>query len=214
MGDPQTPRPRAVPQALRPDLGRVCRSQVEGLLACDFFSVDTVLLRRLYVLFFIEVDTRIVPLAGVTTNPACAWVTQQARNFCFGLAERSSPAKFLIRDRDHKFTSSFDAVFSAEGMRILKIPVRAPRANAIAERFVGTVRRECLDRLLVFGRRHLEVSLAEFLEHYNAHRPHRSLSQRAPQQAGDPAAATEVDASQVRRTDVLGGLIHEYRLVA
>jgi putative transposase len=202
------------PRRSGPTWARFCRAQAKGLIACDFFSVDTVLLRRLYVLFFIELDTRMVHLAGITANPAGAWVTQQARNFCFGLAEQASPAKFLIRDRDTKFTASFDAVFSAEGIRIIKTPVRAPRANAVAERFVGTVRREGLDRVLVFGRRHLEAVLAEYLAHYNTHRPHRSLHQRAPRPAGDAVPIASVDASQIQRTDVLGGLIHEYRLAA
>ena len=173
------------------------------------------LLRRLYVLFFIELDTRVVHLAGVTSNPAGAWVTQQARNFCQRIADRLTPVRFLIRDRDTKFTSSFDAVFAAEGIRTIRTPVRAPRANAIAERFVGTIRRECLDRLLVFGRRHLEAVLTEYLSHYNGHRPHRSLDQRSPQPAaGEPASICALDPTMLRRADVLGGLIHEYRLVA
>jgi len=185
-------------------------------VACDFFSVDTVLLRRLYVLVFIELDTRLVHLAGVTSNPATAWVTQQARNVCAELSERSMPVKFLIRDRDAKFPRSFDDVFRADGIRIVKTPIRAPRANAICERVIGTLRRECLDRMLVLGRRHLEVVIAEYLEHYNAHRPHRSLGQRCPRSVVHAPAqqATDVDAHRIRRTDILGGLIHEYRMVA
>jgi hypothetical protein len=132
------------------------------------------------VLFFIEHGTRLVRIAGVRANPVCGWVTQQARNFCFDLTERTTPAKFLIRDRDTKFTSTFDAVFAGEGIRIIKTPIRAPRANAIAERFAGTIRGECLDRLLILGRRHLEVVLAEYVDHYNGHRPHRSLDPTVP----------------------------------
>ena len=203
------------PRCSGPTWAEFCRAQAKGLIACDFLSVDTVLLRRLYVLFFIELDTRVVHLAGVTSNPAGAWVTQQARNFCQRIADRLTPVRFLIRDRDTKFTSSFDAVFAAEGIRTIRTPVRAPRANAIAERFVGTVRRECLDRLLVFGRRHLEAVLTEYLSHYNGHRPHRSLDQRSPQPAaGEPASICALDPTMLRRADVLGGLIHEYRLVA
>jgi transposase InsO family protein len=131
------------------------------------------------------------------------------------LAERAAAVKFLVRDRDAKFTGSFDAVFAAEGIRIIKTPVRAPRANAVAERFVGTIRRECLDRMLILGRRHLEVVLGEYVEHYNSHRPHRSLSQRPPSNTEVTCGPIgNVNAEQLRRSDVLGGLIHEYRLVA
>jgi transposase InsO family protein len=144
------------------------------MLACDFFTVDTVLLRRVYVLFFIEIDTRRVYLSDVTASPVGEWVTQQARNLSMVLSERSRAIKFLIRDRDTKFTASFDEVFRTEGIRIIKTPVRAPRADAFAERFVGTVRRECLDRFLIFGRRHLESVLAEYVAHDDEHRPHRS----------------------------------------
>jgi putative transposase len=185
------------------------------MLACDFFTVDTVLLRRLYMLFFIELDTRRIYLSGVTSNPAGEWVTHQARNLSFDLVERSRAVKFLIRDRDTKFTSSFDEVFRTEGIEIIKTPVRSPRANAFAERFVGTIRRECTDRLLIFGRTHLEHVLAEYVAHYNDHRPHRSLDQQAPRTLRvAPGSIDESDPTQLRRNAVLGGLIHEYRLVA
>jgi putative transposase len=155
------------------------------------------------------------PPLGVTANPIESWVTQQARNLSFALAGRSRAAEFPIRDRDTKFTASFDEVFRTEGIRIIKTPVRAPRANAFAEWFVGTVRRECLDRLLIFGRRHLEQVLTEYLAHYNLHRPHRALDQRAPQNPGlAPDPVEDPDPVRLRRTDVLGNLIHEYRLVA
>ena len=159
------------------------RAQASSLLACDFFTVDTVLLRRLYVLFFIELDSRQVHLTGITTNPTGTWVVQQARNLTMVLAERVQPVKFLIRDRDAKFASSFDEVFRSDGIRIIRTPVRAPRANAFAERLVGTVRRECLDRLLILGRRHLEHVLADYVVHYNEHRPHRALDQQCPLRA-------------------------------
>ena len=165
---------------------------------------------RLYVLVFIHHDTRLVRIAGVTAKPVTNWVTQQARNFSMDLDDQGNAVKFLIRDRDTKFTKSFDAVFAADGITIVKTPIRAPRANAIAERFVGTIRRECLDRTLILGRRHLEVVLAEYVDHDNSHRPHRSLSQRAPSTSGTmPALIGDVDLTQLRRTDRLGGLIHE-----
>ena len=168
------------------------------------------LLRRLYVLFFIEHDTRLVHLAGVTANPVTGWVTQQARNLCYDLTQRTTSAKFLIRDRDTKFTSSFDVVFAAEGIRI----IRTPRANAICERSVGTIRRECMDRLLILGHRHLEAVLAKYVDHYNGHRPHRSLNQQCPFGVTETVPITDPDTAGLRRTDVLSGLIHEYRLVA
>jgi len=185
------------------------------MLACDFLTVDTVLLRRLYVFFFIELDTRRVYLTGVTTNPAGAWVTQQARNLTMMLGDRARPVRFLVRDRDAKFTVGFDEVFRSERIRIIRTPVRSPRANAFAERFVGTVRRECLDRMLIFHRRQLEAVLAEFIDHYNGHRPHRSLDQSSPLAVSAARPPTSCpDATQLRRSDRLGDLIHEYELAA
>jgi len=203
------------PRRSGPTWAEFLAAQARGLMACDFFHVDTVLLRRLYVLVFIHHDTRLVRIAGITANPVAAWVTQQARNLSMERADEANAVKFLIRDRDTKFTASFDAVFAAEGTRIIKTPVRAPRANAICERVVGTIRRECLDRTLILGRRHLASVLAEYVEHYNAHRPHRSLRQRPPA-APDvtPPAIGDVDLARLRRADRLGGLIHEYRMVS
>ena len=203
------------PQRTGPTWGEFLRAQATTMLACDFFAVDTVFLRRLYVLFFIELDTRKVFVTGVTTHPTCAWVVQQARNLSYELAQHARPVKFLIRDRDTKFTSSFDEVFKAEGIRIVCTPIRAPRANAFAERFVGTIRRECLDRMLIFGRRHLESVVHEYVGHYNSHRPHRSLGQLPPQPKCIALAKSEnVDPSRIQRTNRLAGLVHEYRLVA
>jgi transposase InsO family protein len=142
-------------------------------------------------------------------------VVQQARNLAYEHSERAQRVKFLIRDRDTKFTDSFDEVLRTEGIRVIRIPVRAPRANAFAERFVGTVRRECLDRILIVSRRHLEMVLREFVEHDNTHRPHRSLGQRAPEPRQPILEMpTDIGLSALRRIDRLGGLIHEYRLVA
>jgi putative transposase len=180
------------------------RQQGASMLACDFFTVETVALRRLYVLFFIELGSRRVHVAGCTTNPTGAWVVQQARNLSFtGLFERM---RFLIHDRDSKFTASFDEVFRSEGVRVVHTPVRAPKANAYAERFVRTVRTECLDFLLILGRRHLERVLHIYIQHYNSERPHRGLALQPPEAARLKSAS----GGNVKRRDRLGGLVHEY----
>jgi len=202
------------PMRRGPTWSEFLRSQASSMLACDFFSVDTVLLKRLYVLFFIELDTRRVHVNGVTARPTGYWVVQQARNLTMALEGRAHPVKFLIRDRDAKFTSSFDEAFGAEGIRIIRTPVRAPRANAFAERFVRTVRRECLDRMLILGHRHLERVLAEYLVHYNGHRPHRGLGQLAPLDVEPPPPLSDPEPAELRRSDAVFGLIHQYRLVA
>ena len=190
------------------------RAQAAGIVACDFVTVDTVLLRRVYVLVFIELQTRIVRVAGVTAHPTGEWVTQQARNLISAFTDRTAPMRFLIRDRDAKFTAAFDEVFRSEGIRIIRTPARAPRANAVMERWFSSLRRECLDRLLILGRRHLEGVLQVYVEHYNTHRPHRSLDQRAPCQTVSVESSNGVDLSAVRRHDRLGGLIHEYEIAA
>jgi putative transposase len=171
-----------------------------------------VFLRRLYVLFFIEHGTRRVHLAGITAHPTGERVAQQARNLLMDLGDHADGVKFLIRDRDAKFTAVFDAVFAAAGARIIRAPVQAPRANAIAERWVGSARRECLDRMLITGERHLRVVLGEYADHYNSHRPHRSLRQEPPAGRAHPPA--EATGMRVLRRDRLGGLIHEYAQVA
>jgi hypothetical protein len=174
-----------------------------------------VLLRRPYVLFFIDMETRRVRLAGVTAEPVADWVGQRARNLCFDLSEEGQQARFLIRNNDTKFTAAFDRVLAAAGMGVIRTPIRAPRANSVAERFVGTVRRECLDRLLILGRRHPEAVLAEYVGHYNGHRPHRFLDQRPLYHgAGVPIPVVDFSLTQVRRTEILDGLIHEYSRAA
>jgi transposase InsO family protein len=180
------------------------RAQAGGIVACDFFSVDTVLFRRLYVLVFIEIATRQVYLAGITANPTGEWATQQARNVIETFVERTKPIRFLIHDRDSKFTAAFDEVFRSEGVRTIRTPVRAPRANAFIERWIGTVRRECLDRILIVNRRHLERVLPVYIRHYNEHRPHRSLDQRPPIEEPPPGSEAVVVLDRVRRRDVLG----------
>jgi transposase InsO family protein len=188
------------------------RQQASTIIECDFFTVETLWLRRLYVLFFIEPGRRRVHLAGITANPTGGWVEQQARNLLMTLEEQGQRRRFLIRDRDSKFTSGFDDVFRSDGVRVIRTPLAAPTAQARAERWVGSVRRECLDRLLIVSRKHLERVLREYVEHYNRHRPHRSLEQRPPLAKPPPPPAGEP--LRVRRRDRLGGLLHEYELAA
>ena len=179
------------------------------MLACDLFTVETISLRRYYVLFFIELGSRRVRFAGCTSNPTGAWVTQQARNLSFtGLFERT---RFLIHDRDSKFTVVFDQAFRSEGIKAIKTPIRAPQANSYAERFVRTIRTECLDWLLLLGRRHLEHVLRSYVTHYNTERPHRAL---APLSPGGSNKRNLPAANTIDRHDLLGGLIHEYRAAA
>jgi putative transposase len=187
----------------------------QSLLAVDFFTVDTIWLQRLYVLFFIELGSRRVHRAGCTPNPSAPWVTQQARQLTWTLAERREPVRFLIRDRDRKFTAGFDNVFRGDGIEIIRTPFGAPQANGVAERFVRTVRAECLDWLLILNPSHLEHVLSVFVDHYNGHRPHRALGLHSPHPPHRPEEPTkESDERRVQRRDRLGGLIHEYSLAA
>jgi putative transposase len=199
-----------------PTWGQFLRSQASGILTCDFFTVETLLLKTHYVLFFIELKTRRVHLAGVTKNPDSAWVAQQARNVTAGLRDIGvGRPRFLIHDRDTKFTGSFDTVFEAEGCTVIRTPIRAPNANAHAERWVGTVRSECLDWTLVQGRRHLERILSEYVVHYNRHRPHQAIALRPPAAGGrDRPAVRGRSGSSVTRHPILGGLINEYAAAA
>jgi hypothetical protein len=189
------------------------RAHAAGVLACDFFTVETIRLQTLFVLFFIEVQTRRVFVVGCTEHPTAAWVTQQARHLTWQLDEEEQRPAILIRDRDAKFAASFDTVFRAENVRVVRTPVRAPRANAVAERWVGTVRRDCLDWLLILGQRHLEQVLREYVVHYNAARPHRALELRAPLAHRHLVRPTRPVEAIIRR-DRLGGLIHEYEPLA
>jgi putative transposase len=190
------------------------RQQAAGIIAWDFFTVDTVWLKRLHVLFYIELDTRRVHLAGVTANPDGAWVAQQARNLLLELGEQRRRIQFLLRDRDAKFGRAFDELFRSEGTEVILTPVQAPNANAFAERWVGTVRAECLDWLLIVGRRHLEQVLRVYIEHYNGHRPHRALRLGSPDPPAGSDAIHEAREGRVHRYDLLGGLLHEYQRVA
>jgi putative transposase len=175
------------------------------ILACDFFTVETIRLKTLYVLFFIELGTRRVYLAGCTASPNATWVTQQARQLIWQCEAQTSPIGYLIHDNDTKFNRSFDTVFQSERVEIIRTPFHAPNANAFAERWVRTVRTECLDRLLIWNERHLQRVLAEYLRYYNGRRPHQGLAQDTPD--GLPLAEAE---GRVYCRDVLGGLIHDY----
>jgi len=170
----------------------------------DFFTVDTVWLQRLYVLFFIEVGSRRIHFAGCTAHPDAEWVTQQARQVAWTFAERAEPVRFLIRDHDRKFTGSFDTVFEAENIRIVRTPIQVPEANGIAERFVRTARSECLDWLLILSARHLERALTVFIDHYNGWRPHRSLDLASPNGRTSVATWTATQPITVNRRDRLG----------
>ena len=199
-----------LPRRAGPSWREFLQAQAASIVACDFLTVETLFLRRYYVLFFIEHASRRVWLAGCTTNPDGGWVTQQARNLSFtGLLERT---RFLIRDRDSKYSGPFDAVFGSEQIRIVKTPVRSPKANAIAERFVRTIRAECLDWLLILNRRHLEHVLRVYVDHYNTQRPHRALKLQPPDPDEPPPPTIS---SEIHRRDRLGGLLHEhYRAAA
>ena len=196
-------------------------AQASHIVATDFFSVDTVLLKRVYVLFFIELGRRRVWITGVTAHPHAAWVTQQARNVTGDIVDEEIDLKFLIRDRDTKYVGSFDEVFRSEGAQILTTPFRTPNANAYAERFVRTVRSECLDHLLIVSVRHLEHILRAYARHYNQHRPHQGISQGIPAPTLQPSLTSATGGQNpqsqpchIRRRDRLGGLIHEYELAA
>jgi putative transposase len=187
------------------------RAHAHAILACDLLHLDTIGLRRLYVLFVIEHATRRVHILGVTAHPTGAWLIQQTRNLCMDFDDAGRRFRFLIRDRDTKFTAAFDAVFISVDARIIRTPVPAPRATAIAERFVGTLRRELLDRILITNERHAAAVLCQYEHHYTDHRPHRALGQAAPLRPLSHRTTTETP--NVRRPDRLGGLIHEYQQV-
>jgi len=189
-------------------------TQAESIIAVDFFTVDTVWLQRLYVLFFIEIRSRRVHFAGCTACPTGEWVTQQARQVTWTLAERTEPVRFLVRDNDRKFSGGFDAAFEAENIRIVRTPIQVPEANGIAERFIRTARSECLDWLLIVSAGHLERALTVFIDHYNGWRPHRSLDLAPPNGRTSAATWTGTALITLKRRDRLGGLLYEYEHAA
>ncbi len=196
-----------------PSWSEFLRSQATGIIACDLFTVETMFLRSFYVLFFIELSTRRLHVMSATSQPSAEFVTQQARNlFAWGLDQRDEPIRFLIRDHDCKYTSSFDEVFRSEGAQVVLTPIRAPTANAFAERVVKTVRSEILDWTLIVSRKHLDGVLRTYVSHYNAERPHRGLELAVPDKPCTVAPVDEVPA--IGRRDLFGGLIKEYRAVA
>jgi hypothetical protein len=201
------------PRRMGPSWSEFLRSQAEGILACDFFTVETMFLRTFYVLFFIEIATRKLHVTPSTRNPDAAFVTQQARNLvAFDLDARDEPVLFVIRDRDSKYTCSFDEVFRSEGARVILTPIRSPKANSFAERVVKTVRLEILDWTLILGRRHLDRVLRTYASHYNAERPHRGLELAVPENRSPIDPVNEFP--EIGRRDLIGGLIREYHAVA
>ena len=203
------------PRRSGPTWRQFLRAQAHGILALDFAHVDTVLLTRVYALVLVEHGTRRARLLGITANPDAAWTTQTARNLMMDLGERADSVKFIIRDRGGQFTEAFDAVFADAGIRVIKSPPQAPKANAICERMIGTLRQEVFDRTLILGERHRRHFLTEYLAHHNAFRPHRTLRQLNPYQA-ETAAPELINLAghRLRRRPVLGRLTGEYRIAA
>jgi putative transposase len=205
-----------VPQRDRQSWRTFLRAQGESIVACDFLTVDTIWLRRLYVLVFLSIGSRRVEYVACTRRPNTAWMLQQARNLLMALDDCDRRVRFLIHDRDAKFTRAFDALFATEKIKVIRTPIQAPNANAHMERWVGSVRRECLDRLLIVGRRQLEHVLRVYAQHYNRSRPHRALELRAPDTRTPSSDQAESSPQQLQlsRRDLLGGLIHEYDIAA
>jgi len=186
----------------------------QAAVACDFATVDTAMLRRHYLLFFIDITNRQVFYAGIATSPAGAWTTQAARNLFLRHGTQLAAARVLVRDRGSQFVDAFDEVFRTEGIKVCKTPIRTPVANSYAERWIGTLRRELLDRTIIWNRRHLEGLVVEFIDHYNTHRPHRSLDQRPPQRGEQAPLNTRPPGLRLIRTTRCNGLINEYRNAA
>ncbi|MGH3621969.1 MAG: integrase core domain-containing protein [Sciscionella sp.] len=201
-------RPRAPITTARGEWRSFLTAQANGLLATDFFHVDTIALTRMYALFVMEVRTRRVHILGVTAHPTAAWATQQARQLLWELGDRASRFQFLIRDRDTKFTTAFDAVFTSEAITVAKLPPRSPNCNPHAERFIRSVRDECTNRILLLDRGHAEKILRDYAHHFNNHRPHQGRHQLAP---NDDPTITPLPPPRITRHHAVAGLINEYR---
>jgi putative transposase len=201
------------PERARSSWRAFLRQHATSALACDFLTVETAFLQRLYVLFFISLATRRIEFIACTANPDGSWVAQQARNLVMELGD-SQPFRILVRDRDSKFGRAFDEVFRSEGIEVIRTPIQAPNANAHAERWVRTVRADCLDRILILGRRHLERVLRVYRRHYNEHRPHRALRLLPPDGSDPTLLERPSTVPPLRRRDLLGGLLHEYQAAA
>jgi putative transposase len=196
-----------------PNWAEFLRSQAQGILALDFFTADLLNGAKVYVLAVIEHGTRRTRVLGATGHPVQSWVVQQARNLLMDLEDAGTRAKFVLHDRDASFTAAFDSVFQAAGIRVIRSAVQAPRMNSIMERWIGSCRRELLDRTLIWNQRHLMTVLREYEDFYNTHQPHRTLSQAAPLRPL-PDGVSDLDQFRIQRRDRAGGVMHEYRLVA
>ena len=196
-----------------PNWAEFLRSQAQGILALDFFTAGLLNGTTVYVLAAIEHGTRRIRILGATEHPVQSWVVQQARNLLMDLEDAGTRAKFVLHDRDASFTATFDSLFQAAGTRVIRSAAQAPRMNSVMERWIGSCRRELLDRTLIWNQRHLMTVLREYEDFYNSHRPHRALDQAAPLRPL-PDRVTDLDHFRVRRHDRAGGVIHEYRLVA
>jgi putative transposase len=213
VADTQARGDRPAPRREGPGWPEFLRSQAQGILALDFFTADLLNGANVYVLAVIEHGTRRVRIMGTTEHPVQAWVAQLARNLLMDLDDAGTRMKFVLHDRDASFTVAFDEVFQAAGARVIRSAVQAPRMNSIMERWIGSCRRELLDRTLIWNQRHLMIVLRESEDFYNTHRPHRALKQAAPLRPL-PGGVTDLDHFRIQRRDRAGGVIHEYRLVA
>ena len=199
------------PRRTGPSWREFLTAQAEGIIAADFFHLDTVLGTRLYAIAFLEHGTRRLHITGITSHPTGEWTTQQARNFAADLGTRIESLRFVLRDRDTKYTESFDAIFRSEDMDVLLSAPRVPRMNAHCERVIRTIRREALDHVLIINEAHARRVLTEYQDHYNRHRPHQARAQRPPDTAEQPTTIEDLNGHRLLRTRRLGGTITEYR---